>query len=259
MKLIFSDLDGTLLHSDNTLSFQTMQAIKKVWNHGDLFIPISSRLPKSIQRLIGQEAPIVAHNGAMILLENQIISYTLTQEQAYTICSYCRHLDWNIYDGNQWYSTSRYFKNHHIEEEYIGQTSIKIELEDIKKIQTIHKIVCIGNIDSVYSDLQEMYPQIHITRSASYYLEITSSQASKSQALKTISDYYHVALKNTIAFGDYYNDADMLQEAGVSYAVSNAPEDLKKQVDYVTLSNDEDGVAIILNHLYDTESSESSV
>ena len=254
MKLIFSDLDGTLLHSDNSLSDSTLQAIKKVKAHGDLFIPISSRLPSSIQSFIKQKAPLVAHNGAMIILKDQTISYTIDTQAAYAICHYCDDLDWNIYDGDKWYSTNKYFKDHKIEEDYIGKTSIKITLEDIKKIQTIHKIVCIGSIDSVVDDLEKHYPSLHITRSASYYLEITHHKATKAEALKTVASYYKIPLENTIAFGDYYNDEDMLEIAGESYVVDNAPEDLKQKVDHITLSNDEDGVAFILDHLYDKES-----
>ncbi|WP_295251441.1 Cof-type HAD-IIB family hydrolase [uncultured Catenibacterium sp.] len=252
--IFFSDLDGTLLHSDNSLSNTTLQAIKKVKNHDDLFVPISSRLPESIQSFIPCEAPIVAHNGAMIILEDKIISYTIPTQTAYDICSYCNDLDWNIYDGNNWYSTNQYFKDHSIEESYIGKTSIKIELEDIKKIQTIHKIVCIGSIDTVTSYLEETYSSLHITRSASYYLEITNIEATKSNALKTVANHYQIPLENTIAFGDYYNDEDMLEMAGVSYVVDNAPDDLKQKVDHVTLSNNDDGVAVILNQFYDKES-----
>ena len=254
MKLIFSDFDGTLLHSDNSLSESTLQAIKKVNAHGDLFVPISSRLPQSIQSFIKQKTPLVAHNGALILLKDQTISYTIDIQVAYDICHYCDELDWNIYDGDSWYSTNKYFKDHKIEEDYIGKTSIKIGLEDIKKIQTIHKIVCIGSIDSVIDYLEKQYSSLHITRSASYYLEITSNKATKAEALKTVASYYNIPLSNTIAFGDYYNDEDMLEVAGVSYVVDNAPTDLKQKADHVTLSNDEDGVAVILDHLYDKES-----
>lgn len=254
MKLIFSDLDGTLLHSDNTLSNKTLQAIKKVQEHGDLFIPISSRLPQSIQSFIEQETPLIAHNGALILLKGKTISYTIDNNDAFDICTYCNDVDWNIYDGDDWYSTNQYFKEHSIEEDYIGKKSIKISLEDIKKIQTIHKIVCIGSIEHLIFCLQEHYPHLHITRSASYYLEITNSHATKANALKTTTLYYQIPLKDTIAFGDYYNDEDMLEIAGSSYVVDNAPEELKQKADHITLSNDEDGVAFILDHLYDKES-----
>ena len=139
MKLIFSDLDGTLLHSDNTLSDMTLQAIKKVYEYDDLFIPISSRLPESIQSFVPYKAPLVAHNGALIILGDEIISYTIPTDIVYDICSYCNDLDWNIYDGNNWYSTNQYFKDHAIEESYIGKISIKIGLEDIKKYRPFIK------------------------------------------------------------------------------------------------------------------------
>ena len=247
MKLIFSDLDGTLLHSDNTLSHTPLQAIKKVYAHDDLFIPISSRLPESIRSFVPYKAPLVAHNGAIIILRDKIISYTIPTDIVYDICSYCD-------DGDNWYSTNQYFKDHAIEESYIGKVSTKIGLEDIKKIQTIHKIVCIGSIDHVTSYLKETYPSLHITRSASYYLEITHKEATKANAIQAVASHYQIPLENTVAFGDYYNDEDMLEMAGVSYVVDNAPNDLKEKADHVTLSNNDDGVAFILNQFYDKES-----
>ena len=109
-----------------------------MYAHDDLFIPISSRLPESIRLFVPYKAPLVAHNGAMIILKDKIISYTIPTDVVYDICSYCDDLDWNIYDGDNWYSTNQYFKDHAIEESYIGKVSTKIGLEDIKKIQTIH-------------------------------------------------------------------------------------------------------------------------
>lgn len=117
----------------------TLQAIKKVYEHDDLFIPISSRLPESIQSFVPYKAPLVAHNGALIILGDEIISYTIPTDIVYDICSYCDDLDWNIYDGNNWYSTNQYSKDHAIEESYIGKISIKIGLEDIKKYRPFIK------------------------------------------------------------------------------------------------------------------------
>ena len=90
--------------------------------------------------------------------------------------------------------------------------------------------------------------------SASYYLEITHEKATKANAIQAVASHYQIPLENTVAFGDYYNDEDMLEMAGVSYVVDNAPNDLKEKADHVTLSNNDDGVAFILNQFYDKES-----
>ena len=64
-----------------------------------------------------------------------------------------------------------------------------------------------------------------------------------------ISQYLNIPLKNTIAIGNDKNDISMFDVAGLSVAVANASDDIKSKVDYVTLSNDEDGVAIFLETL----------
>ena len=61
---------------------------------------------------------------------------------------------------------------------------------------------------------------------------------------------YGIAQEETIAFGDGYNDLPMIEWAGTGVAMANAPEEIKNKADLVTLSNDEDGVAVILERYF---------
>ena len=78
---------------------------------------------------------------------------------------------------------------------------------------------------------------------------MTNSKSSKGNALIVLSKYLNVPIKDTIAIGNDKNDISMFEAAGLSVAVSNATDTIKNSVDYVTLSNDEEGVAVFLETL----------
>ena len=81
------------------------------------------------------------------------------------------------------------------------------------------------------------------------WFSIVNSNCSKGNAIKILIKYLNVPIENTIAIGNDKNDISMFEVAGLSVAVANASEDIKNKVDYITLSNDEDGVALFLESL----------
>ena len=81
------------------------------------------------------------------------------------------------------------------------------------------------------------------------WFSVANSECSKGNAVKIISKYFNIPIKNTIAIGNDKNDISMFEAAGLSVAVDNASDDIKNKVDHITLSNDEDGVAIFLESL----------
>jgi hydroxymethylpyrimidine pyrophosphatase-like HAD family hydrolase len=86
---------------------------------------------------------------------------------------------------------------------------------------------------------------------AEFFKEYVHHQASKTSGLKKILDFYGVKPSEIMAIGDFYNDLDMIEYAGLGIAMGNAPDEVKQKADDVTLSNDEDGVYYGLEkHLY---------
>jgi Cof subfamily protein (haloacid dehalogenase superfamily) len=79
------------------------------------------------------------------------------------------------------------------------------------------------------------------------FLEFTNRNATKGFALKFLADYWGIDRKNVMAIGDNYNDTSMIEYAGLGVCVANGEEEIKKTADYITLSNEEDGVAYVLN------------
>ena len=115
-----------------------------------------------------------------------------------------------------------------------------------KKSEEIYKIKDILSNDNKLHIVDE------INENSSYeekWFSVSNSNCSKGNALKIVSKYLNIPLENTIAIGNDKNDISMFEAAGLSVAVANASDDIKSKVNHITLSNDEDGVAIFLETL----------
>ena len=96
--------------------------------------------------------------------------------------------------------------------------------------------------------LQEKYgDQLNIVFSKPFFLEATDKNASKGTALLKVAEMYGIKPQEVIAIGDSENDISMIRNAGLGIAVANAKERIKKEADFVTLSNNESGVAYAIN------------
>lgn len=258
-KIIFSDIDGTLLTSDNKIGENTNKKIKELECLGIPFVLVSARMPEGIylvQKALNIKAPIVCYSGGLVIdKENKIIDTRgIKVNKAIEVKEYIKD-NWkdiccSVYSYNNWIADD-------IENKWIIQESeitkvipIIGELIDIlKNNQEIHKILCIGDaniINEAVNKLKEKYPELSIYKSKETYLEIMDGHANKADAVKILCDSMNIDIKNSISFGDNYNDIDMLKTTGKSYAMGNAPEEVKMQADYVTLDNNNEGIFEVL-------------
>ena len=118
-----------------------------------------------------------------------------------------------------------------------------------------HKVMCMGDpakIDLLYQTLlQRLGAQLHLYRSKDTYLEIAPKPISKATGLKKILEHgYAIGLDEVVAFGDGYNDIDLLQQVGWGVAVANAFPEVKAVANEVTKHHKEDGVASTLARIF---------
>jgi len=253
--IIFSDIDGTLLDSRHQMPEAIASAIRRIEAAGIPFVFVSARMPKSIRQIqatAGGKSPIIAYSGALaqdsagrVLFEETIPAKTtvsvceLAEREFPNICV-------SLYGGDRWVTLDP--KNLWIVEE-ASITGLYAERivswqEACKRIP-VHKIFCMG-MPSAVVRLQEAvsaaFPECDAYRSKDTYLEIVSNAASKAKALRQFCAEYQYPVRQSIAFGDYYNDLGMLKAAGTGVAMGNAPADVKAAADCVTESNDQEGV-----------------
>lgn len=254
-KIIFSDIDGTLLNSEHQISKRTKEKINKLVQKGIDFILVSARMPEGVEVVQNQlsiKCPIICYSGGLILDEegNILQSTAMKKSQAVEIKKYINEnysdVSASTYSFNSWIVDDR--NNYWIKQE-ADITHIEPYEADIEKYlsnnQSVHKILCMGDenlIEKLEKDLIKKYDDFTIYKSKSTYIEIMPKLVLKSSAIKVICDKKNIQREETIAFGDSFNDIDMLEYAGKGIAMGNAHIDVKNAADCVTDTNDNEGL-----------------
>jgi len=203
----------------------------------------------------GPPQPLIAYNGALILDGDLQELYSVPLDDAdfrqlEAELETLPRLSLNYYQGTHWYSPEP--DNYWTAQE--GDiTGLRASAKPAAPLTAVHKILVMGDaadILALENRLKPAYPQLEIHRSKNEYLEIVNRAATKAQAIQFMENRLGVSADEVIAFGDNYNDLDMLRYAGYSVAMGNAPDDIKAQVRHVTTSNAEDGLAQVLEALF---------
>lgn len=264
-KLICSDIDGTLLNKDRELSARTILAIKNI--SPIPFILISSRMPIAMLHLQKElnitHLPMIAYNGGLIIDQNKVLHSTeIDQSIAEDIFHFCKNtnLHLSLYHGNEWYVP---VMDHWAKRES-NNTKITPQVQDIEitlknwksENKGAHKIMVMGNeneIDKLATLIETDFNENIIGyRSKSTYLEISHKNISKKTAIEQLiyQKYPNLSLKNILAFGDNYNDIEMLISVGLGIAVQNAIKEVLQISKQITNSNIDDGVARFLEKIH---------
>ena len=256
-KAVFSDIDGTLLNSQHQITPKTEEAIKNVLKQGIPFIPISARPPYAITpytEQLGAQHGMICYSGALILDKNLTALYSVTLEpqdlqKLNELLASFMPLSISYYAGLDWFCND--VNNNWIKQESeITGLSAKSMQDNLTEV---HKILVMGSaeeIQRVEPVLKQALPHLSIHRSKDEYLEITNSAATKAKAIQFMEQHLGISAEQVIAFGDNFNDLDMLQYAGLSIAMGNAPDAIKQAAKEVTATNNEDGIALVLNRVF---------
>lgn len=262
-KIVFSDIDGTLLDSRQNISRRTQQSILEITRHGIPFILVSGRMPHSvlnIQKKLGITAPFISYSGALMRDEagKTIWNKPMSLKTAVALRKRIAVLFPNIISYT--FSADRWITDKddgtaalYLEKDTTEMPPLIGLPQDVLTNQApVHKILCFGEektIDALQIQLRKEFPFCSISKSLPQYLEIMSCEASKSAAASFFCQREKISHEDVIAFGDNYNDADLLEYAGTGVAMGNAPDPVKQKADIIAPANDEDGVFFILQRL----------
>ncbi|AXI10812.1 Cof-type HAD-IIB family hydrolase [Oceanobacillus sp. 143] len=282
MKLIASDLDGTLLNEDGIVSEENAQAIKKAIDQGIKFVVATGRSYEAASKplqAVGITSPIISLNGAVSYGEDQkiISKVAMDKEVSRQILASCQKRDMYIefFTNDGMYSGSReYFlqvlvdimksANPDISDEEVREkAALRFQSEPVTFINDYEEIFSIDNVEiykilafshdktklaAVREELSEE-SGIAITSSGDINLEFNHPEAQKGIALKSFAASLGIEMKDVMALGDNWNDASMLKMAGRGVAMANAEEGIKELCEYSTKSNIEDGVAAAIEEM----------
>lgn len=259
IKILFSDIDGTLLNELRVLSKATIAEFARIKATVPVIL-ISARMPKAMVHLQKMAEithfPIIAYNGGLILIDKQVaFSLEIGTDIIEAMIGFNKthNIHFSLYNNNDWYVpkmdywAKREQNNTKVTPSVLANEKVVSLWEKQKK--GAHKIMCMGNIDAI--DKLSFYlkdnfgDKLHIYRSKSTYIEIAPSSISKKTAITFILQklYPQLSIADAVAFGDNYNDVEMLEAVGTGVAVSNARPEVKAVADYKTDAGTEDGVA----------------
>lgn len=253
-KAVFSDIDGTLLNSSYRITTLTRASIRRLQEKGIPFVIVSGRGPSGIETILTENefrCPIISCNGGLILDENRDILYQwgFSQLRAGEIIKYMEEqqfdLSWNIYSGEDWLVKDKQDARVIREEYEVKAQSKQGGLDSLPAGAEVNKILCICDPEKILEieeKLKARFPDCSIVKSSDTLLEIMEGGVTKAKAVRTLCGHWGIDIRDTIAFGDNYNDVDMLETVGYGIAMGNAPEEIKKKIGRVTLDHDHDGI-----------------
>ena len=264
-KIIFSDIDGTLLNADRELSEYTIETIKKL-DKKVPFILISSRMPAAMRHLQKKaeidHLPLISYNGGLIIVNGKAISSTeigmnILEELHDFNSSMDVHL--SLFHKDEWYVPQDDFWAQREVNNTKVTPQIRSNSEVIKQWteenKGAHKIMAMGEeekIDKITEFLkQNFHEDLHLYRSKPTYLEIAPKKISKLTAIEDLlENHYRFPLSQSMAFGDNYNDIEMIKGVGMGIAVGNAKPEVLEVAHMVTSHGKEDGVAKSITKIF---------
>lgn len=260
-KLLVLDLDGTLTNSKKEITPNTLLTLTEAQEKGIKIVLASGRPTYGVAPLAEKlqlekyEGYILSYNGGEIidwktkemmyknLLDHAVLPYLYE-------CAKKNQFAILTYDGE-------YVLTETPDDEYLIKEA-KLNGMKIKKVDNflaavkhpIAKCLIVGDPDRLAILEKEMYEHLKdrmgVFRSEAYFLELVPKGIDKAQSLAVLLKEINMTKDEMIAIGDGFNDLSMIQFAGLGVAMANAQDIVKESADYITLSNEEDGVAHVV-------------
>lgn len=259
LRLIATDLDGTLLRTDGSISGRTRAMLASLREHAIPFVMVSARPPRSLRQIgayIGVEGFAIGCNGALVydLAADAIVdSWPLASEVATRIVTDLRRTlpgaQFAVEKGRDygWERGYLAIRGGEEEEERLIADALALCSVPVSKLLMRHPTLGADEMLAVGREI--VGDDAVATHSGARLLEISALGVNKASALATLCARLDVAPSSVAAFGDMPNDAPMLRWAGRGIAVANAHREALAAADMTTASNDEDGVAAALEKL----------
>ncbi len=252
--LLISDIDGTLVTDDKTLTPRSVQAAAALARAGVGFTLISSRPPRGMARLVAAldvSLPFAAYNGAALIGADGrvIVVHALTPAVARQSLDLLAQggVDAWVFAGDDWLLLASATVNVERERRTVGFGPTVVANFDAVAAP-IGKIVGVSadaaRLDACETNIRAaLGAHAAINRSQSYYLDISDPHATKGQGVAALCNLIGAPLSWTAVMGDMFNDVSMFEVAGLAIAMGQAPDAVKARAAFVTASNANDGFA----------------
>jgi Cof subfamily protein (haloacid dehalogenase superfamily) len=258
VKLVASDMDGTLLDSKHNLSADFYPVFNRMRERGIRFAAASGRQYHNLYNCfpgLQDEIIFIAENGSYVMYQGQEV---MVQEMGYELTHKLLHKTkalpnvLTILCGKK----RAYIDNDNPAfvqrlSMYYDEFEIVDDLLNVGNDQFLKIAICdiSGAEQNAYPHFSEYEEHVQIKVSGNVWLDLSHKLAHKGRALDVVQKRFGISREETMVFGDYLNDLEMMSEAQFSFAMENAHPEVKKAARFVTQTNDQRGVLNILEKL----------
>lgn len=262
IKLVATDMDGTLLNSKGEVSRHFFELFEELQDLGVTFVAASGRQYYSIihkLKPIKDDIIVIAENGALTMQQDKELQTTEIDRETYLeLLDLTRDLK-----GSQVILCGR--KKGYIEDygsdfvdmfkEYYGRYEIVKDLSEVTDDKYLKIAICNqkGAEKYLYPALQHLENRLKVKVSGEIWLDLSHNNANKGYALRQLQEYHAIKPEETMVFGDYNNDLEMMERATYSFAMENAHPNVKAIANYTTKSNNENGVEYMLHQMIEAK------
>lgn len=262
VRMVVSDIDGTLINSENEIPEAVSNAVAQAIRKGVIFVLATGRVLNSALQFrlrLGLKTPVISCNGALVADESrELFSSTLPKAKLLEVTALLDANDmyYHCYaDGEKHcHDIENYGKIRALE---INNTMISAERTPLvwhKTGKDMAEAVGSRAIKILYieEDLQKMLRikaaieamgGLACMNSWHDYVDINMAGVSKATGVQAVADVYGIDMRDILCIGDNENDVAMLRAAGIGVAMDNATDDVKSVADYIAPDNDSNGVA----------------
>lgn len=260
-RLIASDMDGTLLNSDSILPEENMRAVEYCGEKGVKFVLCTGRPVQAIMphyRRLGLDTPVISYNGGRITepatgqvlykkcLDNDSVKKILALAREFDAVA-CVWADDELYINKMTPISVRYGELAVTEPIIYDIEKADFSGKNVDKILWAHTA---EETDRLLLKIEGKCPgKVACFTSTPEYIEFVNAEVSKGAALRRLCEITGVDISETVALGDGENDIEMIKAAGLGVAMGNAIEAVRKAADFITVSNDEHGVAKVIRDI----------
>lgn len=257
-KLVALDMDGTLLNENKQVTERTKKAIKAARDKGVTVVLATGRPIDGVTRyleeleMLTESDYALTYNGGLVVKTKSrdvISKIGLKGEDLHYLHKLSKEFGVNIhaFSETEGLITPKDSKYTRVEADI---NNIKFKINDFSNIENDHSLIKVMMIDepellqnAVDNLPNEVFEKYTVVRSTPYFLEFMNKKVNKGTGLELLAKHLGVKQDEIISMGDAGNDLDMIEYAGMGIAMANAFEEVKKAANYITDSNNEDGVA----------------
>ena len=258
IKLIVTDMDGTLLNSRGDLDPKFFELVRDLKSHGLKIAVASGRQFYSLAnklKEVEEELIFIAENGSIVMEgEKQLHIQPMGRELAMEIVRCLKEIGgkYIIVCGKKSAyieSTDPQFMKPflmHYDKYEVVEDLLEVEGDEFLKV-TVCDLE--GAEENTLPHVEHLKDELQVKLSGEIWVDFTHKLAQKGNALVKVQEIYGITPEETMSFGDYLNDLELFDHSHFCYAMANAHEEVKRKASFEAKSNDEGGVLLVLEEL----------